>query len=430
MIEASPIRSGKIPSRARYLLWLLLPAAFAAHAQETLSAEDAVRLALARPEIERGLTAGIDIARSDVIDARTWANPELQIERERSEDGTAAAGGNATETSIVLSQQIDLSGRRGLRRRAAELGVSAAEAEAAFERARLRAEVLRRYYAVAVAEQRLQAYAQWSDGLDELTRIAQQRSEAGDLAGYDSRRIAQSQAQAQARHAEARAERGIARERLAAYVGEVARDAALAADISVLPAAVPPLPDETIPNAALAALDRRRAQAEADVRTAARWSLPVTVGIGRKRFETPGVSDEALLLELSVPLPLFDRNQAGALRARAEAQQAQSRYQLALSDIRTRRRAAWQEATRLSEAARLLRNQTVPQARELTQVARLSFAEGELGLVGLLDSFDAQVEVVDQSLDLQYRAQLAAIELEQLLPSEASAPTTHQETLP
>ena len=427
MMEAPPLNTEKKPSPARHLLWLLLPVAVAAHAQDTLSAEDAVRMALERPEIERSIAAGVDVARSDVIEARTWANPELEIERERAEDA-GYAGGNATETSMILSQQLELSGRRGLRRRAAELGVSAAEAEAASERAQLRAEVLRRYYAVAVAERRLQAYTQWSEALQELARIAAQRSGVGDLAGYDSRRIAQSQAQAQAREAEAQAEHGIARGRLAAYVGEAAHDAELDADVSVLPASVPMLPDKAAPNADLAALDRRRAQAEAGVRAASRWSLPVTVGIGRKRFETAGASDEALLLQLSVPLPLFDRNQAESLRARGEARQAESRYLLAVSDIRARRRATWQEATSLGEAARLLRDSTVPQARELTQIARLSFAEGELGLVGLLDAFDAQVDVIDQSLDLQYRARLAALELEQLLPS--NTPTNHLETLP
>ena len=89
------------------------------------------------------------------------------------------------------------------------------------------------------------------------------------------------------------------------------------------------------------------------------------------------------------------------------------------------RAAAVEQATRLSASARHLLDEAIPEAERLTAIARASYAEGELDLVGLLDAYAAEAAVIDQALQQQTRALDAQLELELLAPltSSPSDPT-------
>jgi len=402
----------------RCLLALLLVGwALPGHAQPRLTADQAVQLATSQPHVRAALEAGVERARSDVLAARTWENPTLELEQER-EDSDAGAPNR--ETSVLFSQPIELGGRRGLRRDAAEQGVVAAQVAVDYERARLRADVLRDYFAAVAAERRRQSQARLGEGLQALANTADKRRAAGDLSGYESRRIAQAHAQAHARAAEAEADAQAARARLAGRVGEVALTAEL--DPQLPPPAAPTAQDETR-SAELDALRARRDHADAQARAERRFALPVEVGVGTKRMEHGGVRDDALLLQVGVPLPLFDRNQSERARTAAEARQAEAEYQRALLETRARRAAAVEQATRLSASARALLDRAVPEAEHLTAIARASYAEGELDLVGLLDAYAAEADVIDQALQQQARALEAQLELELLAPLSSSQPS-------
>lgn len=402
--------------KARRLLALALACwAVTSHAQERMTADDAVALALSQPHVRQESAAGVDSARSEVLAARTWANPELHLSRER----TDSAGGDARESGAVLSQEFELGGRRGLRVDAAELGVLAAEATAGYEQAQLRADVLRAYSAAVTAELLRESHARTADALHALAGVASNRQQAGDLSGYESRRIAQAGIRARARADQAGAGAVAARARLAGWTG----DAALTAEMDAVPPlpALPPLHDETR-SAELDVLQARREQALAQVRAESRPAVPVTIGVGTKRVEEAGISDNVILLEVGVPLPVFDRNQAGRARAAAEADRTDAQYQRALLQTRSRRSAALAEARLLSASARTLFDSAVPEASRLTEIARASFAEGELDLVGLLDAHDAETEVMEQALEQHSRALEALLELQLLGPPATPFP--------
>lgn len=382
-------------------------------AQDVLTAQVAVDRALARAAVVDHATATVQAATSDVLAARTWPNPELSLEYEQG-DRTADA---SNETTFMLSQRLELGGRRALERRAAELGVDAASAEVEVAQQRLRAEVLRKYYAAVQAESHVQALDAWTAGLAELARIAEQRRREGDLSGFESLRIAQHGTRAQLRRDAADAARIATREALGGLVGGVLEGVALDPASELIPPAVPPFSD-TPASAQLAALDLRRVHAAAGAEAAGRLRVPITVGVGQKRFDGIGARDDALVLELSMPLPVFDRDQAERLRSDAELLRAESALALAQAELASRRRAAWHEARALSTAAERMQREVVPQARELTRIARASFAEGELDLVGLLGAFDAEIEATEQALELAGRARNAFIDLSLLTQGE------------
>lgn len=390
--------------------------ALPSHAQQSISADEAVRMALSRPEIRREIDAGPDIARSDVLAARTWPNPELEVAREQVADGPL---GPSTETSAILTQQFDMGGRRRLYRHAAEYAEIAANATAEYERLHVKHEVLRSYHAAASAEQRVQVQTSLSAGLRELALMANLRRRAGDLSGYESRRIVQASSQSETRLARAEADAGVARAELAAWIGEIALSASLSR-------AIPMVPDIAADDARGIEVDMLRARrdhAVAEERAASRISLPVKLGIGRKRITQGSFSDDAVVMEVGIPLPIFDRGRAERLRAAAEAQRVSAAYQRATAQLQSRRAATLARAIRLSESARKLQDDVVPEAARLTEIARGSFAEGELDLSGLLDAYDAHASAVEQASEQRALALDALLELELL----SSSPTTIQQ---
>jgi cobalt-zinc-cadmium efflux system outer membrane protein len=96
-----------------------------------------------------------------------------------------------------------------------------------------------------------------------------------------------------------------------------------------------------------------------------------------------------------------------------------------LLQTRSRRAAALEEARQLSTSARVLFDTAVPEATRLTDIARASFAEGELDLVGLLDAYDTETEIIDQALEQQSRALDALLELQLLAPLPSTTDPSH-----
>jgi len=400
-----PERAGRLA-----LAWMALCCAPIAFAQTRLTADEAVERALTDKPWQQEWRAAIDIAHGDVTLARTLPNPSLLLSREALGDAASAAG---EETSVMLAQPLELGGRRGARIRAAEAGLAVAEAASVRDRRRARADVLRAYYAAVAAEQHRQARATALSALASLADIAEKRRVGGDLSGYEARRIQQAAGQARAAHADAEAAARAARAALAAWAGPAADTAILDDDIPL-----PRLPDEAGTGSTeldLAAAERARAEAE--FAAARSLSLPVTIGVGRTRVRQGGGSDDGLRLEIGVSLPLFDRRQGERASARAALSLAEARYEREQRTLAIRNAALLEQARVLAASAERITLELLPEATQLTALARASFAEGELDLVALLDAYDSEAALVERGLQDRLRALDAALALEALMPS-------------
>ena len=383
-----------------------------------------MRQALSRPDLADIIGADVQSARGSLAQARTRPNPELSLER-TSGDLPGRAGDDA---KIVLSQQFDLSGRRGLQREAAELGVDAAQAQADADREQIRIEVLTRYHTVVTDQRRRQGIEGWVDELEQLGGTAGQRADAGDLSGYAARRIQQRGAFARSRLESADVAVYAAREQLASLVGMESADLRIDVDIDLLPVDSELARALAVPAAdppELQALSRRRAAAEAMERAAGRAPFPLRLGMGQQRQYGPLGHDDALVVEVSVPLPLFDRDQAGRLRAQAELMRAEGAHQRAGTEVQARLKIAQIEASRLVAQARRLGGDLVPETHELASIARASFMEGEIDLPDLLGAIDARIEATEHMLDLELRASMAWLELDALTRHAHSIPEDH-----
>ncbi|MCK7496277.1 MAG: TolC family protein [Comamonadaceae bacterium] len=127
----TPVLLGALAGLALLAAW---PAAYGA---EPLTEPEAVRRALTRPALQDALQGGTAAAEADALEAGLWPNPHFDYEHER----TGSVDGDVTEQRARLAQSFDISGRRALRREAAEQRVAASRHDATARRTTLAMEV-------------------------------------------------------------------------------------------------------------------------------------------------------------------------------------------------------------------------------------------------------------------------------------------------
>ncbi len=396
----------------RFSALCILLLAFNAGAQESLSPAQAVELAWHRASMNQQRDASLAAAQADVLTARLRPNPILTVARD-SVIGADNVAGN--ESTVMVSQMFELGGRRDARIRAASAGIPVADAAASVERAELRAEVLRHYAGAAAAEGHYASLDTIINGLNSLTNVASKRFRGGDLSGYESRRIALALSQADSARRAAATDALNARTRLSAFIGDTAMTARFQGDFTNATGATRNVhPGAMTPETAL--LAARRDHAEALANAAATRSVPVTVGLGAKHVRQGQLSDNLLLMEVGVPLPIFDRNQGERARTAAQVQLLDSQLKRRMQFDDAQKQSASEQAKRYLNSATELESRDAPEAARLTAIARNSFAEGEMDLTGLLDAYRNQMDILERAFELRQKAIDAALELERLKP--------------
>jgi outer membrane protein, heavy metal efflux system len=385
-----------------------LSAASAMAQQNLLTEQESIRLGLARPDIEEVIAATQAIARSEAAGTGLWANPVLEFQRESVPSGPA----RTTERSYMVSQQFDIAGKRALRRGAAGERVAAAAADAEQRRLELSAEIRRRFFEALYRKELVAAALAWDKRMEAVGTTIQKLHKGGEVAGYDRRRIVLERAGTQARLRAEQAAYDKAWQQLVALVGN-AKEAPAG---QLLPGDAPPL------EAMLAALDqrpdlrslsRRAAAFGLDQKAAQRgWIPDVTVGIGTKSIDNGLARERGTVVAVSVPLPLFDRDQASAGKAAAQAREAGAEARLQRARLEGELRGLWQQVRQLSAAAREYTAQSQQGATDLARIAEASYQGGETGILELLDAYRAAFEAQTRALELSWSARQGAIDLD------------------
>lgn len=117
---------------------------------------------------------------------------------------------------------------------------------------------------------------------------------------------------------------------------------------------------------------------------------------------------------VSIPFPLFDRNQGNILAARQQLVRARAEQQQADASVRSELVATHQDFVIANRRVTTLRDQIIPRASRVFEKTRQGYATGLFRYVEVLDAqrtlFDARRELLDALLALH----LAATDLERL----------------
>ncbi|MFB3302644.1 TolC family protein [Pseudomonas sp. AMR01] len=296
---------------------------------------------------------------------------------------------NSRTTSIKLSQTLELGGKRGARIDVAERAQDGAALTLEQRRNGLRADVIDGYYGALRAQERLEL-AQRSLALAERGLVvAKGRVTAGKSSPVEATR-AQVQL-SQIRLELNRAQIGLtdAYRRLAASTGSANLDFQAVATQSPTTPPLPPTAQllarlEQTPELRLAELKILQSEAGVGLEKAQRIpDLDVSVG---SQYDA-GVRERVNLVGVSMPIPLFNRNQGNVLAASRRADQSRDLRNATELRLRTEIRQAmdlWQTA---NTEVLAFNQHILPAAQRAVDSATRGF---ELGKFNFIDVLDAQ----------------------------------------
>jgi cobalt-zinc-cadmium efflux system outer membrane protein len=376
---------------------LLVGPALAEPAAEPLTLARTLALVLERSPELAGVAAAVRAREARVVGAGLLPNPELRTDVENV-GGGGGEDAEQTETTVRVTQLLELAGKRGKRRRVAGLEKDLAgwdyearkiDVVAGATKAFVRALAAQERVALALELEQLArrmvdaAGARVAAGAASAVEVGRARVTLGRT-GLERARAARDLESAKAVLAATWGDHDLGFPRLE---GELARLERLPA-LDELAAGVERAP-------ALARWTTELAERRASVVLAEAGRIPdVTVGAGGRHFSDNG--DEALVFELSLPLPVFDRNQAAVAEARHRLDQARAEQAAGAVARRAELAAAYGAFAAAHEQATRLRDDVIPEARRAYEGAVRAYRQGQFGSLDVLDAqrtlFDLRVE--------------------------------------
>lgn len=368
-----------------------------------LTLVEALRLAETHPAV-RGREAHLAAAEGSRREAaaRLFNNPEFGVEQTRRRAATSE--GNATDWNAGIAQTLETGGQQARRREAAQASLNALRAEIDDARRQARADVALRFNAVLAAQRRVRIEQASVELFDATSQAVAKRRIAGEDTRLDANvalieleRARNALALSKEQLLDARAELGSALQLPPSLNPEVLGDLVMPAgkalpyELEQLIASAQALPKQR----ALAAREDA-ARSRVGVERASRYP-DVTVGL-RVGREGPGDGRERVAtLSLSVPLPLFKRNDAALGQALSEAAQAEIDRSSAAREVLAQVHRLWLRLDSQRQRVQRLQQAMVGAALDNQQLAAKSRQAGQ---IGVLDQLLVNRQALDGQRDL------------------------------
>lgn len=407
---------------------LLAACSAAAHGQ-TLTLLEAQRIAEQNHPQLRSARSEVSATEAELQESRAllWNNPQLSAEaRQRRLGQVNEPDVSRRDAALGISQTFETGGQPRARRAAAQAALEANQATVEATRREVRAETAQRYFQVLALQRRVQMEQQGLELVQRAAAMVAKRVSAGEDSRLDGNL------------ATVEAERSVnqlaqAREQL------LQAQYALAATLQLPPGATPEASGDLAPPAqtytkdellSLAARHPKVQAAEARARAAssrvtlekAARAPDVTVGLSYSPERSIDTKDRVTTLSVSVPLPLFRRNEGAVGRALSDEEKSRA------EQLTTQRESAaavyqlWQRQESLTARVARLRDSVLSKLDENQRLSLKALQAGEISLGQYLlvrrQALDAQRDVLDASAELaQTRSELeAAAGWPELLP--------------
>jgi cobalt-zinc-cadmium efflux system outer membrane protein len=354
-----------------------------------------------------------------VLQTRLWRNPELRLGVEDIGGSGDRQGFEETETTLMVSRLAELGGKRAKRIRAAEASRSLAGWDYQSKRLGVLAEVAKAFAATLAAQELRALAADLERVAGETVRSVGAHVRSGAALPVELTRARVALGRARVERVRAERHLAAARSALAALWGSRAPAFTHAVgDLDTL-LAVPPreaVLGRVERNPDLARWEDEIAERRAAVALAEAERLPnVDVGVGGRHFADNG--DAALVVGVTLPLALFDRNQGGIeesryrlARGRAEREAARVSTHAAVCVAYERLLAAREEAARL-------RADVLPQAEAVLEGARQAYERGRFRYLDVLDAQRTLFELRAEHIRALLAFHAAAADVERLTAS-------------
>lgn len=397
-VSQAPITSGQAPQAA------------ATAASTPLSLARAIELALeGNPEVAAA-TRQLEATEGQVLQGRARPNPELAYSLEDARSKTRTQ-------SWQLNLPVELGGKRAARTKAAEKSREQAQAQLIELKATVRANVAAAYFDVLTARERLALATDSTALAKSSTDTVAKRVAAGKVSPVEETKARVAEAGIRVELAQAASEQRNALSRLFALMGRTDVPYTV---LEGTAETLPPVPNlaelqaliSSSPAVVLARVEVDRRKALTDLEQSKR--VPdVTVSVGMQRSNE--TQRNVLLFGVSVPLPVFDRNQGNLLEALKLEDKARDELQGAIVRLHSEVAQARERLSTIAAEVQSLQQEVLPGAKSAYDAATIGFENGKFNFLEVLDAQRTYFTAKSQYLKALGEAHRAAAEVDRLL---------------
>ena len=397
---------------------------------ETITIDDALKRALMHnPE----LAASSWEARSGEArthQARLYPNPEIEVEIEEfggskeQEDGGKSSDSlkrfDGAETTVKMSQLIELGGKRSKRTRAATLEHSVLGWDFEARRLDLITEVSASFIEVLALQKRLLLADDLVQLSKDLFNTVTERVRAGKVAPIEETNAQIALSNVQIGRQRVMRDLESVRKKLAATWGSTAPDfKQVTGDIETI-SSPPPLDqllNDVSHNPDVARWETEVEQRKAALEVAKADRIPdLTLGAGLKYLNES--DDETYLMALSLPIPFFNRNQGGVLEASYAVSRTKEEAAAAVVRVTTEAHETYQNLLSAFDEVSTLRTIVLPGAHTSFNAAREGYREGKFSYLMVLDAQRTLIETEQEHVNALVDYHKSKSALERLIAKE------------
>ncbi len=359
-------------------------------------------------------------------------NPELSIELENVAGSGDFSGTESAETTVQISQLLELGGKRSHRQELGRVEQELAEQEYAIARGEVLSEATKRFFAVLAAQKRLFVSGEQIELTKKVLQTVEDRIAEGKAAAIEKVRFKTLVTEARLNRDKARQELFVAQQTLAAVWGGNTVDfETVVGNLEVVHSA--PSWSELVsmleksPKAAL--LKSTVNRADRDLALERANGIPdLTFSLGARHHQS--TDDNSLVMAVSMPLQVFNRNQdtvaaslARKLKTEEEARAAQLFLRAGLAE-------GWRELLAAHSEVFALREEIIPANQETFDAVVYGYQAGKFGILEVLDAERTLFEAKNRYIDALKSYHQAASDLELLLGQKvypAEDPSEHNQ---
>ena len=385
-----------------------------------LTVDEAVALAEMNHPLLEIARAEASAAAAELQESKAllWNNPALSTEiRQRQLGQHDAHDVSRFDDAVGINQVFETGGQPKARRDATRASLSASEAMIEVTRREVRAEAEQRFYRVLSLQKRVKMEEDALDLLQRASNAVQQRVIAGEDSRLDGN-LAAVEAERSANHlAEVREQVSQARSALATTLRLPLSAAPLVTGNLIISEPTYTLDELLIiaarhPKLQAASAREQAAQSHLSLERATR-SPDLTVGLSYSPERGVDATDRIAMLSLSVPLPLFRRNEGAIGRAVSDVERSRLERESAAREIESTVRLLWQQQASLRGRVARLGEFVLSKVDENQRLSFKALEAGEIDLGQYLlvrrQTLDAQGDLLDVTAALlQTRVELEA----------------------
>ncbi len=352
-----------------------------------------------------------------MLQAGLLPNPELGFALEEFAGSGERRSLDSAQSTLQISQPILLGGKRAKKVRVAGLERDLAGWDYEAKRLDVLTDVAKAFVEVLAAQEQVALVKELVEVARTVFQTAMDRVKAGKVSPLEETKASVQLTNTQIELEKAQRGLEAARKRLSALWGQTAatfrRAEGRLEEVSPIPSS------EQIERLIAKNPDVARWVKEMEQRSAAldlekAKAIPdVTISAGWQRFGD--TRDNAAIVGVSIPLPLFDRNQGGVLeakskeaKAREESRAAELKAHAALAD-------AYQSLSSSLAAASGLKEQVLPAARLAFETAQEGYREGKFSFLDVLDAQRTLFETRGKYIEALAGYHKARAEVERLI---------------